>query len=82
MVFKKKNLEKYLNKIIRLFCIFVMVFLYQWRFEGCFVVLGFGEEEGGGIKGGLDFNQVIIFCNNRFFKGGNFNKYCIMFKVV
>lgn len=39
---------------------------------------------GGGdrIKGGSDPNQATTFCNNRFLKGGNSNKYCIMLKVA
>lgn len=44
---------------------------------------GFGEEGGGDrIKGGSDPNQATTFCNNRFLKGGNSNKYCIMLKVA
>lgn len=83
MVFKKKNPEKYPNKTIRLLRTPVMASLYQWRSEGCSVVSGFGEEEGGGrIKGGSDPNQATTFCNNRFLKGGNSNKYCIMLKVA
>lgn len=50
MVFKKKNPEKYPNKTIRLLRTPVMASLYQWRSEGCSVVSGFGEEEGGGLR--------------------------------
>lgn len=50
MVFKKKKPEKYPNKTIRLLRTPVMASLYQWRSEGCSVVSGFGEEEGGGLR--------------------------------